>query len=111
MIRIAFSAAVLTISLAACAATPPSSGAESGPVTGDSTPPVQAGGSLCDAGKAQAAVGQAASAEAIEKARVDAGAGVARVLKPGQMVTMEFRADRLNIDVDDNNNVKTVRCG
>ena len=36
---------------------------------------------------------------------------MARVLKPGQMVTMEYAEGRLNIDVDAGNVVINLRCG
>ena len=65
----------------------------------------------CDADAANGAIGQAATAEVVERARVAAGAAVARTLAPGQVVTMEFRGDRLNLMVDDANVVTGVRCG
>ncbi len=66
----------------------------------------------CDAELAKpAALGQRATAEVVEQARKDAGAQIARVLKPDQMVTMEFIEGRLNIDVNDNNVITNVRCG
>ena len=95
-------ASILSLSLAACAATP----------TGDdaaSLPPGSTAG--CNAEAAQSAVGKQATDEVIEQARQDAGAQVARVLKPGQMVTMEFREGRLNLQVDASNVVTEVRCG
>lgn len=65
----------------------------------------------CNADAARPAIGKIATAEVVEQARVAAGAEVARTLKPGQMVTMEFRAGRLNIDVDADNRITNVRCG
>lgn len=65
----------------------------------------------CNPEGAQRFVGQAASADVVEQARTAANAEVARVLTPGQMVTMEFRAGRLNIDVDAQNVITNVRCG
>lgn len=56
-------------------------------------------------------VGQPATPANVERARTLAGARTARVLKPGQMVTMEFIEGRLNIDVDDKNVITNVRCG
>ena len=44
-------------------------------------------------------------------ARVRAGAGVVRVLKPGEAATMELNGGRLNLDVDARNRVTEVRCG
>ena len=34
-----------------------------------------------------------------------------RVLEPGQMVTMEFDGERLNIEVDATKKIVAVRCG
>lgn len=35
----------------------------------------------------------------------------ARVLRPGDAATMDFREDRLNIQVDENGRVSGLRCG
>lgn len=90
------------VTLTACAAT-------STPPMTDPNPP-QALECNADAAK-PAALGQPATAEVVERARVDAGAQMARVLKPGQMVTMEYREGRLNIDVDAANVITNLRCG
>jgi hypothetical protein len=42
---------------------------------------------------------------------VRSGALMARVLRPGQAVTMEFNAQRLNLDLDSGNSVTRARCG
>ena len=65
----------------------------------------------CDADAANGFIGQTASDDVVEQARVAAGAAVARTLAPGQVVTMEFRGDRLNLMVDEANVVTGVRCG
>ena len=79
------------------------------PPMSDPTPPRALS---CNADAARDAVlGQVASAEVVEQARLASGAQVARVLKPGQMVTMEYREGRLNIDVDANNVITNLRCG
>jgi hypothetical protein len=65
----------------------------------------------CDAKAAQAYIGKTASAEVVAQAKAAAGAAHVRTLKPGQMVTMEFRAGRLNLDVDGNNVITNARCG
>ena len=87
--------------LSACTASPP--------LMSDPTPSPSAG---CDAAAAKpAAIGKVATASVVEQARVDAGARMARVLKPGQMVTMENAEGRLNIDVDAGNVNTNLRCG
>src|SRR3546814_10424440 len=58
----------------------------------------------CDADAAQSYIGQDASEATVAEAKAAAGAtGALRVVKPGQPVTMDFRADRLNVEVDDDN--------
>lgn len=66
---------------------------------------------MCDAAKAQFAVGQTYSDALAEQARAAAGAKIVRQLLPGQAVTMEFRADRLNLESGDGGRVVSVRCG
>jgi hypothetical protein len=46
-----------------------------------------------------------------EQARSDAGAKHVRVLKPDQRVTMEFDGERLNLEVDAEGRITSVRCG
>ena len=67
--------------------------------------------SECKADSAQQFVGQKATPELIEAARVAAGAAVARALRPDMAVTMEYRGDRLNLHTDTNDVVGSVRCG
>lgn len=71
------------------------------------TPP----GSTCTAEPAAFAVGRQATPALIEEARRRAGASRTRVLRPGQVVTMEFDGSRLNLQVDAADRVLTVRCG
>lgn len=106
-------AAILSFSITACA----TSGSSASPADEATAPasteapaatPPQPG---CNAEAARSVVGQVASAEVIEQARTAAGAEQARTLKPGQMVTMEYVAGRLNIDVDANNTITNLRCG
>ena len=91
--------------LAACTSQPTVDGDDA-----SATPPADMAQS-CNADAARGAIGKAATPEVVEQARRAAGAGIARVLKPGQVVTMEYRGDRLNVDVDDHNVVTDLRCG
>lgn len=68
-------------------------------------------GGTCDAKPAQSAVGQNSTAKVVEAARVRSGAMIARILRPGQMITKEFDAQRLNLEVDANGRIVAVRCG
>lgn len=65
----------------------------------------------CDAIKVQWAIGQPASDELLERARVGAGAGSARFLRPNQPVTMEYLGSRLNLGLDAQDVVRSVVCG
>ena len=40
-----------------------------------------------------------------------ASALMARIIRPGQMVTKEFDAERLNLEVDAAGRIVAVRCG
>jgi len=66
---------------------------------------------ICNTQGAQFAVGKAAGAGLVEEARQRSGAYMARVLRPNQVVTMEFNAQRLNLDVDAAGVVLRARCG
>ncbi|WP_166360211.1 I78 family peptidase inhibitor [Pseudomonas akapageensis] len=65
----------------------------------------------CQAGAADFAVGKQASAELLEQARTRSGAQAARILKPHDMVTLEYRSDRLNLNADDRGVITRVNCG
>lgn len=93
---------VMTMTMG-CASVPPG-GEDDIPVRGES-------GFRCDAAPAQAFVGQIATASLAADAQQRSGARTVRWLRPGQMVTMEFLADRLNIEVDAENRVIAIRCG
>lgn len=93
-------AAALALTGAACSyRTPPP----------ESTPPPEAG--TCDAAPARGLIGRPASPELAAEAQRLTGARVWRWLRPGQIVTMEFRADRLNIRLDARDKVEGLSCG
>lgn len=111
-------AAVLALSLGACASSqddtapsapsaPPTSATEATPAT----PPGDAA-AQCNAGAAQSFVGREATETTVAEAQTAAGAtGAVRVIKPGQAVTMDFRGDRLNVEVDERNAIVRITCG
>lgn len=65
----------------------------------------------CNADAVQSLVGQEATEAVLEQARRDSGSNTVRALKPGQPATMDFRPDRLDIALDDNNVIQSLRCG
>ena len=111
-------AALLTLGLAAC--TPDvdeqeQAVAQSAERAQQAAQPAQpnlpAVAATCDDSQAQWAIGKKVSTADVEQARKDSGAELARTLKPGQAVTMEFNANRLNLDLDDTGLVTAIRCG
>jgi PBP1b-binding outer membrane lipoprotein LpoB len=93
--------ATITLLMSACS---------SAPATGQASEPAPVS-SRCNAAPAQFAVGRNADAALENEARTRAGAKTVRVLKPNQIVTMEFNAERLNLSVDDAGRVTRVNCG
>ena len=77
----------------------------------DGTAAVPPPAPTCDASQVQGLVGKAADEATVEQARIDAGATRARVLKPGQAVTMDFRQDRINVHLDAGNTITRLDCG
>lgn len=94
MIRLAPAAAALA--LMGCTAQEP-----------PQTPPVTA---QCDPAPVQQLVGQDA-AQAMERAKQLSGANSVRVYKEDDAITMDYRADRINLVVDDRNEIQEVKCG
>lgn len=65
----------------------------------------------CDAGDANALVGQAATSQLGSEALQLTGARTIRWIQPGAAVTMDYRPDRLNIKLDEANRVTEFSCG
>lgn len=74
-------------------------------------PPPEPDRSSCDERKAAWAIGEAATADLLQRARDAAGAKSARFLQLGQPITLEFQADRLNLSHDTQNIIRKVTCG
>ena len=69
------------------------------------------GAGECDASKASALVGREATSELGAEALRRTGAAMLRWLPPGAFVTMDYRRDRLNIELDARNRVTGFKCG
>lgn len=65
----------------------------------------------CQADPVQRYVGQPGEAGAILAAKRASGAHTVRVVRPGEAVTMDFRADRLTVTVDKHGLIALARCG
>jgi hypothetical protein len=102
------------LTLAACTPVGSQESPPSGTVVGEE-PPVLAGPGLdapsCDAAKAQDFVGRKADESTVQGAMAASGAKVVRVLRPGVMVTQEYRGDRLNLQLDGNGLIASATCG
>jgi hypothetical protein len=96
-------AVLLVVTLGACAQQPPD-------VPLAPPPPIIAPGQ-CNDDAAQFALGKTADPKLADEARVRASAQRVRMVRPGQMVTMEFDATRLTLDVDAGGKVVRARCG
>lgn len=86
------------LALAACRGTPP-----------ETTPPPPA--ESCDAARVQDVLGKPRSEALAEDARRRSGARTVRYLMPDMMVTMEYRGDRLNLQVGSDGRIGSARCG
>ena len=65
----------------------------------------------CNAGPAQRLIGREATPATARHARRLSGARIVRYLRPGQIVTMEYRADRLNLHENARRRVVRINCG
>jgi len=59
----------------------------------------------------QPLVGQPATSELGADALRRSGARTLRWIRPGDAVTMDYREDRLNVHLDERNNVQRFDCG
>ena len=91
--------------MTACAPVPPAEPAqEQFPVVGET-------GHVCNAARAQPLVGRDGTSEVGAEALRLSGARTIRWIPPRTAVTMDYREDRLNIELDGRNRVTRIRCG
>ena len=92
--------ALAAIGLASC------SGASSSP------PPAADGtGGSCDASGLSAYVGRSYGDALGREMQARSGAKVLRVVRYGEVVTMEYSGDRLTVSLDQQEKVASARCG
>jgi hypothetical protein len=79
----------------------------------DQNPPIhgETPGYECKSAGLDVFVGRDATAEIGSEILAKSGAKVLRWLQPGQIVTMEFRADRVNVKLNAQNKIEAVTCG
>lgn len=98
MIRPALLASALLVLAGACVASDP-------PHTLPAAP------GLCSAEHATALVGKTYSPAMDAEVKRLTGATTIRALPPGAAATMDFREDRVNLDLDAEGRIVAVRCG
>ena len=65
----------------------------------------------CDTAALGNLIGRVATPMLVNRAQHRARASMARILRPGQIVTMEYRADRLTVHLDKDGRVERFICG
>lgn len=65
----------------------------------------------CNSDAVQHLVGRTATPEVLEQARQLSNADRARILRPDDIVTLEYNPRRLNINTDANMKIERVSCG
>lgn len=65
----------------------------------------------CGAERVQDRVGREYSEALGESIRAESGAAAVRVIRPGEAVTLDYRADRLNVRLDDDDIISEIGCG
>lgn len=65
----------------------------------------------CDLDAIQSAIGEPFYEANVSQLQSDSAARQVRVLRPGDMATMDHRPDRLNIHLDDQDVIEALRCG
>ena len=94
--------------LTACS-TPPKSSTD--PAVVAPVPHVADGGTMkCNPDVLEQFNGKVANEATVKQAVAASGAKNARVVKPGMAVTMDFREDRLTINVDADNKIERIGC-
>ncbi|MCK0745492.1 I78 family peptidase inhibitor [Chromohalobacter nigrandesensis] len=74
-------------------------------------PPSMSQDDACGAKALNDYVGQRADGETVGQLETDSAVERVRVIRPGQAVTMDYRADRLNVKLDDEDTIVELTCG
>lgn len=76
----------------------------------DGRPTPMPGPRVCNASAVQRYMGATISPHLQSRLRARSSASAVRVVRPGQPVTMDFRRDRLTVDVDGRDRITGLRC-
>jgi hypothetical protein len=66
---------------------------------------------VCDATPVLSLVGKTLTPGLVEQARTQSHSGMTRVLRPGEVMTMEYNPARLNLIVGKDDRLITIHCG
>lgn len=66
---------------------------------------------VCGSKQVQRYVGQPYTEALGDTLEQESGAATVRVKRPGRPYTMEYRADRLDVSVDEKDLIQTIQCG
>lgn len=66
---------------------------------------------ICNADNASHVTGKRMTTALEQEAKRASGAGIIRVIRPGQMVTKDYRSERLNLQLNDHDTVVRAYCG
>lgn len=104
--------------LAGCSSTPsgsltasPGGASASAAPAATSSAPAGMGDRMCNPDPVMNIVGKPLNDRAANDAQQRAGAATLRLMRPGQVMTMEYNPRRLTVVVDEQNVVSSVRCG
>ena len=81
------------------------------PAEGPPPPPASSEPTSCGAEHVRYAVGKKRTPALGQEVARRSGAKAIRWISPGMAVTMDYREDRLNVDLDDRDVITGVRCG
>ena len=68
-------------------------------------------GGECNVSHLQNMLGKQIDRKVVDELQEDANANSVRVLAPGDITTMDFNPQRLNIDIDDSETIVRLSCG
>jgi len=76
----------------------------------DGRPHPMPGPRLCNANAVQRFIGAPMSLGLQSRLRARSGASSVRVVRPGEAMTMDFRRDRLTVDLNERGRINGLRC-
>ena len=68
-------------------------------------------GGVCHSEKLGSFVGREATPQTLAELRRASGAKIIRVVQPGMMITMEFSAERVTVQLAPGNRIERANCG